>query len=156
MLYGYGNTGYEAAGSSHPARWYKYTYTPQTFSMTVNIPSAILPYVQTNVTAIVQIYSQATTVKLNSSGTDYEYDYYYHLSSFPLQKTRSSGGIVTVNYNDISGILTKLNDYFTNEGFYEWGWYGGKFVSMRMEAILGVPLVLKLGDHTNFSNLPWA
>lgn len=154
ILYGYGGVGWQAQGQYNPARYYKYYHTLQSFSMKVQIPQAILPYVESDVTAIVQVYSQiATTMK---ASYDYDYDYQYRLSSFPLKKTRTLGGLVTFDYSDMSGIVDKLNAAFTQEGFYEWGWYDGKFVMRRLEAIFGVPIVLKLTNHTDFSSIPWS
>lgn len=66
----------------------------------------------------------------------------------------SNSGVVSLTWDDLQSVIDKLDTY-TSNNYPEYGWQNNKLMSVRFESILGIPIVMKLTDHTDFSHIPW-
>lgn len=142
-------------GYGYPNRYYKYSYTANSFTMNVTVPPTIQSWVSDEVTAIVFVAQFVNYVSWN--GNSYVQSAGpYDLFAFPFTKTVSALGKVTIDTTDIQHVLNTISASLTERGIEEFGWQGNRFVYNRYNYILGCPLVCKLTDHTDFSSLGWA
>lgn len=144
---GYGHARYGSGTfSSHCQKF----VTPATWRMKLKLPSAIMPYIDRSDITVVFCLTLYSYVVANRSSDEYKYVFDF----YPVDNlSANSQGEITLDESIVYQLLTHADQTRTETGYDYPGLIDGgrKMVATIDDFIWACPVIVRLGNHTDFS-----